>query len=115
MNQLPYLDWKEAAVDGGRLTVPFAGAPDSDWSERFERVLERLDRGGGWGEIAVGKKKVKVTAVRQGSESDLRHLLESAALQANADLGAEASEDEPDERSPEDQELTDAFRAFADG
>ena len=114
MDQVPYIDWKEAVVDAGRLTVPLAGKPGSDWTERFERVLGRLDRGGHWGEIEVGKKKLRVDGVERGSESDLRHVLEGALLQANADLPAEAADDEPDDRSPEDREMTEAFRAFAD-
>jgi hypothetical protein len=114
VNDAPYIDWKSATVDGGRLTVPLAGERTSDWTERVEHVLERLDRGsGGWGEIAVGKKKLKVESVRPGSEADLRHLLESAIQEANADL--DTSEEQPaDERSEADQEMTDAFRAFAD-
>ena len=46
-----------------------------------------------------------------GAEQDLRHLLESAVLQANADLAA--PEENGNERSGEDAEMTEAFRAFA--
>lgn len=43
------------------------------------------------------------------AEADLRHLLESAVLQANT---AFDDDDEPDdERSEADEQMTDAFRA----
>jgi hypothetical protein len=111
------IDWSSATVDDGQLTVGLDGKPSSEWRERVERVLERLHAGGsGWGAIKVGKKKLTVEDVRDGSEGDLRHLLESAVLQANADLApAEDASDQGDERSEADQRLTDAFRAFADG
>jgi hypothetical protein len=110
------IDWGEATVDDGQLTAPLTGKADKEWAERVTRVLERLHAtGSGWGEIKVTRKKVTVDAVTAGSESDLRHLLESAVLQANADLAPdEPDEDEPEhERSDEDQRMTDAFRAFA--
>ncbi len=111
------IDWGSASVDDGRLTVPLEGEPSKEWVERVEHVLDRLHHGGsGWGEIKVSKKKLTVADVPDGSESDLRHLLESAVLQANADLAADDEDDdggEDDERSEADQQKTDAFRAFA--
>jgi hypothetical protein len=116
MTEAPTIDWRSATVEDGRLTVPFAGRPDAGWRERVEHVLGRLDGGGsGWGAIEVGKRKLKVDAVSPGSESDLRHLLESAVLQANADLPADEEEEADDGPSPADREMTEAFRAFADG
>ena len=117
MSEAPTIDWKSATVEGARLTVPFTGKADADWAERVERVLGRLDGGGSrWGAIEVGKKKLKVDAVSPGSERDLRHLLESALLQANADLPDEAGEESDDDGlSDADREMTEAFRAFADG
>jgi hypothetical protein len=111
------IDWSSASVDDGQLTVGLEGKPSSEWRTRVERVLERLQTGGsGWGAIKVGKKRLTVADVRDGSESELRHLLESAVLQANADLAPddEDASDEDDERSAADQKLTDAFRAFAE-
>jgi hypothetical protein len=109
------IEWGAASVDGGRLTVPLEGEASKEWVKRVERVLDRLHSGGrDWGEIKVGKKKLTVADVGTGSESDLRHLLESAVQQANADLAPEdEQEDEAGERSEADQQMTDAFRAFA--
>jgi hypothetical protein len=111
------IDWASATVDDGRLTVALDGKPSKEWTDRVEGVLERLHShggGGGWGAIKVTKKKLTVDDVADGSESDLRHLLESAVLQANADLAPEEQDGaKDDERSEADQQLTDAFRAFA--
>jgi hypothetical protein len=111
------LDWGEASVDGGRLTVPLAGEPSKEFRSQLSAVIERLQRGSdAWGGIEVGKAKLKIEAVSADAAGDLRHFLESAVLQANADLRADdEDEEEPgDERSEEDQKLTDAFRAFGE-
>ena len=106
------IDWAQATVDGGQLTAPIAGEPSKKWADRVARVLERLhSESGQWGDIKVTRKKVTVADVAAGSEGDLRHLLESAVLQANADLAT--PQEAEDERSGEDQQMTDAFRAFA--
>jgi hypothetical protein len=110
------IDWGSASVDDRSLTVALAGEPSKEWVERVERVIERLHAHGGdsgWGEIKVSKKKITVKDVADGAESDLRHLLESAVLQANADLAPEEDEGETDKRSEADQQMTEAFRAFA--
>jgi hypothetical protein len=113
----PHIDWSQASVVDGRLTVPFGGEPPKKWTDRLEQVLERLHRPGqGWGEVDVGRKKLRVEEVTPGSESELRHLLESAVLQAGADVPVEASEGgDSDQRSEADQQMTETFRAFADG
>jgi hypothetical protein len=111
------IDWGTASVDDGQLAVAFEGKPSAEWRERFEAVIDRLRQSSAhFGEIEVGKAKLKVSDVESGSESDLRHLLESAVLQANADAASDEDDgEEPDdERSDEDQGMTDAFRAFAD-
>ena len=110
------IDWGAASVDDGRLTVPLAGKPPDGFKAGLTHVVERLDRGGsGWGEINVGKAKLRVDAVAAGSERDLRHFLEAAVLQASADTEDEDDDAAPgDARSEEDQALTDAFRAFAE-
>jgi hypothetical protein len=108
------IDWADATVDGGQLTAPITGEPTKKWAERVMSVLERLHPGGSaWGAIKVTKKKVTVDDVTAGAEADLRHLLESAVLQANADLATPPEDDGEAERSDEDQQMTDAFRAFA--
>jgi hypothetical protein len=109
------LAWNEASVDGGRLTVPLAGEPSKEFRSRLTAVIERLERGSAWGEIEVGKAKLKVEGVSADSAGDLRHFLESAVLQANADLRVEDDDEgSADERSEEDQRLTDGFRAFGE-
>ena len=108
------IDWASASVSNARLTVAFTGKPDTEWIERLGRVIERLGHAGsGWGTVEVEKKKLRVDDVSPGAESDLRHFLESAILQANADLAA-AEDDDGGRRSGPDQEMTDAFRAFGD-
>lgn len=106
------IEWAEATVESGQLTAPLTGEPTKKWAERVEGVIERLNpHATGWGAIKVTRKKVTVADVTAGSESDLRHLLESAVMQANADFAT--PEEDEDERSDEDQQMTDAFRAFA--
>jgi hypothetical protein len=103
------------ALRDGRLTVALSDkAP-----EALAGVIERLGRDGHpWGDIEVGKKKVQVAGVSPGTEVQLRHFLESAVLQANANAGRTLDEDEDEDGdeaadSP-DAEMTAAFRAFAD-
>jgi hypothetical protein len=112
----PSIDWSSASVDDARLTVAFGGPLSAAWTERLEEVLERLGRPTRrWGEIEVAKKRLRVDAVTRGAEADLRHFLESAVLQANADVPPKARKGKQSERSQDDQEMTDAFRSFADG
>ncbi len=109
------IDWATAAVRDGRLTVEITGEPGKAWSERVEKIVERLDRpGSAWGETSVKEATVRVEDVGEGAEADLRHLLESAVLQANAEFapGDEDSDDD-DAGSEEDRAMTAAFRAFA--
>ena len=104
------IEWSSAEVSDGTLTVALSEKTSKEWRERFTGVLERL---GGDG-IEVKKEKVVVSGVEPGKEGDVRHLLESAVLQANADLGADEDEDErEDDVSEADREMTAAFRAFA--
>jgi hypothetical protein len=112
------LDWGAASVDGGRLTVPFAGAPPQGFKTALTQVVERLDRGSsGWGAVKAGKAKVRVEDVEAGAEGDLRHFLEAAVLQASADVREDEDDDDGadagDERSDADQTMTDVFRGFA--
>jgi hypothetical protein len=107
------IDWRAASVSNGRLTVPLTSKASSEWLERLEHVIARLSHGGsGWGEIEVAKKKLQVDGVTPGSESDLHHFVESAALQANAGGAGDRTEDAEEERAGPDQQTTDAFRAF---
>jgi hypothetical protein len=110
------IDWASAAVKGGDLTVALAGEPSAEWAQRVQAVLERLERpGSGWGATKVTKTRVQVTAVTAGAEDDLRHLLDSAVQQANADFAAPEEDDPGDsELSEADGAMTEAFRSFSD-
>ena len=111
------IDWSAAEVSGGDLSVPLTGEPSKAWTDRVAEVAERLKRGGGgWDAIDVGRKAITVTGVQPGAESDLRHFLEGAVMQANADFAPtpEATGSD-DEGSEADREMTGAFREFADG
>lgn len=76
--------------------------------------------GGRWGAIEVKRRRgVSVAGVTPGCEADLRHMLDGAALQANADLAPDDSEDANTaadaELSEQDAAMTGMFRSFADG
>ena len=109
------IDWASAEVRGGDLSVALAGEANAEWAERVQAVVERLDRpGSAWGATKVTKAKVTVEAVGTGAEQDLRHLLDGAVQQANADFAPEVQDDAGDGPSEEDSAMTDAFRSFAD-
>jgi hypothetical protein len=114
-DDIPGIDWSTAEVDDGRLTVAVGGRHSAAWTERLEEVLDRLGRSGNrWGEIKVGKKKLRVDDVERGAEADLRHFLETAVLQANADSPPKTSKESGGDRSDADEEMTDVFQSFAD-
>lgn len=112
------LQWSSASVSEGRLTVGFRGDPASEWTQRLTAIIDRLDRPDGrWGAIEVKRKRgVSVADVTSGCEADLRHMLDGAALQANADLAPD--DDDADagraKLSEQDVAMTDRFRSFAD-
>jgi hypothetical protein len=107
------IDWASAEVRGGDLTVALEGEPNAAWGERVQAIVERLDRpASGWGAVKVGKAKVRVEAIAAGAEEDLRHLLDGAVQQANADFAPEADDDEG-EASEADAAMTETFRSFA--
>lgn len=112
------IDWSAAEVAGGDLSVPLTGEPSKAWTDRVAEVVERLKRGGGgWDAIDVGRKAIEVKGVQTGAESDLRHFLEGAVMQANADFAPEpkaSGEGDGGEGSEADDEMTGAFRAFAE-
>jgi hypothetical protein len=108
------IDWASAAVKDGDLTVGLAGEPSTEWARRVQAVLERLGpAGSSAGAAKVTQTSIEVKAPMAGAEDDLRHLLESAVQQANADF-APAEESDHDEPSEADGAMTEAFRAFAD-
>jgi hypothetical protein len=110
------LDWATASVVDSTLSVGFTAKPPKKWSDRYEEVVERLQRGGsGWGEVELVKKALRVAEVTPGAEAGLRHLLESAAQQANADVAVEDDSKPEQDRSEADERMTETFRSFADG
>jgi len=111
------IDWKTASVDDATLTVEITGKPGRTWTARVQEIFERLDRAGSpWGAIKVKKGTLRVEDVTPGSEADLRHLVESAVLQANAEFAPDDEDDDgdDDDRSAEDQDMTERFRAFSE-
>src|ERR1700749_1402901 len=103
----PQIDWTGAEVHDGALRVPLSGDPSKEWRSRLEGVLALLSRTsrGDWGEIEVSKKRIDVDRVASGTEADLRHLLESAVQEANADSEreSEAAEDGHGEPSADER------------
>jgi hypothetical protein len=111
------IDWSAAEVAGGNLSVPLTGEPSKEWAARATEVVERLKRGGGgWDEIKVGRRAIEVAGVQAGAEGDLRHFLEGAVMQANADFAPAPDSEggDGDAGSEADEEMTGAFRAFAE-
>jgi hypothetical protein len=113
------IQWASAKVEDATLTVELTGSAANAWKARFESVLALLDTPhSGWGEVRAAKQAIKVADLQQGSEPELRHFLESIVLQANSDTATGAVPDESDgdedgEPDP-DEQMTRAFRAFAD-
>jgi hypothetical protein len=108
------IDWESAEVQDARLTVGLTGEPPSGWAKRVGHVVERLERpSNAWDKVKVTKARIRVDGVRPGSEDELHHFLESAVLQANADLRPDDDTSPDGERSEDDQRMTDAFRGFA--
>jgi hypothetical protein len=113
------IDWESADVHEGTLTVQLTGTATKGWEQHFKSVLGRLSRTPeGWEEVRLAKRSIKVSGVREGSEGDLCHLLESVVLQANADLqpngnGGRPQEDEKDPARVLDERMTRTFQSFA--
>jgi hypothetical protein len=112
------IDWSSAEARDGALSVELTGTAAKRWAEHFEGVLALLGHGSGkWGEVALTKRAVTVEEVSEGSEGELRHLLESVVLQVNSELGLEPDPEDAqpaeDPQKAADQRLTESFRAFA--
>jgi hypothetical protein len=119
------LDWSTAEVQSGTLTVSLDGKPSDQWEASFERTAHLLDRGT-WPEIKLGKRKIEVKGVEEGSEERLRFFLESVVQEANAEQGEDEEESkrdgepesaeetsETEQETNPDREMTDRFRSFA--
>lgn len=112
------IDWGAAEITDGTLSVPLKGEAPKGFTKRVRGVLALLDQGSGaWDKIAIHKNTITVADIQQGSEDELRHLLESALLQANADLEQPGTADsdtaEPDANTERDRAMTDTFRSFS--
>jgi hypothetical protein len=119
------IEWDSTQIEHGTLTVELTGSGSKAWKARFENVLALLDTPhSGWGEVHLTKKTIKVADLQQGSESELRHFLESVLLQANSDTQPDTAQRDDDgeddqergekdhKRDPEGQ-MTATFRGFA--
>ena len=111
------IDWSTAKVTDRTLSVRLVERPAKRWREDFQGVLSLLAGEGqrGWGAIKLSKAHIEVADVAEGSEADLRHLLESAVLQANSDVEADSARASPDATgAPEtpDRRMTATFRRF---
>ena len=110
------IDWRTAEVRDGTLTVELAGETQKGWPKRFKGVLALLEHGDRWGRVELRKGIIRVHEIREGSEEELRRLLEGVVAQANADFapaGAEDSAAEPDPEAERDKRMTDLFRGYA--
>lgn len=114
--------WGSAEIEDATLTVGLTGPSSKAWKLRFESVLALLNTTHSrWGEVHLKRKAIQVADVQPGTETELRHFLESIVLQVNSELpqseGPEQdAEGEPrvDEAAQADRQMTTAFRAFAD-
>src|ERR1700744_271607 len=88
------IEWASAVFEEGALTVGLSGKRSKEWSGRFATVLSLLAvHHQDWGEVQQTKDQIRVADVREGTESDLRHFLESVVLQANSDVEPEKTRD----------------------
>ncbi|HEY1833707.1 MAG TPA: hypothetical protein VGG08_04660 [Solirubrobacteraceae bacterium] len=100
------------------MTVTLKGELPRGWRKRFAGVVALLDPNSDrWGEITLHKGTLTVAGVREGYETDLRHLLESTLMQVNADLDSgqehdDGDADEDDQVAQADARMTDTFRGF---
>jgi hypothetical protein len=116
------VDWGSAEIEGGTLTVGLTGASSKVWTQRFESVLALLETPHSrWGEVHLRRKGIQVAEVQRGTETELRHFLESIVLQVNSELPQPEEADRDgeedthvDEEAQADRQMTAAFRGFAD-
>jgi len=75
------IEWGTADVEDATLSVQLTGASSKAWKQRFGSVLTLLDaRHSRWGEVHLNKKGIRVVDVQPGTESELRHFLETVVL-----------------------------------
>ena len=108
----PEVDWATAEVHDATLSVELTQPPPRGWQKRLTAVAAQLGQSNGsWGDIRAKKGRIVVSAVTQGAEDELRHVLESAVLETN---GAEPEAGDEGAAGP-DEQMTAAFRAFQPG
>jgi hypothetical protein len=116
------IDWNSAEIEDATLTVDLTGASSKAWKQRFESVFTLLETSHSrWGDVRLSRSGIQVSEVQRGTETELRHFLESIVLQVNSELpqSQEAERDAEggthvDERARADRQMTAVFRAFAD-
>jgi hypothetical protein len=121
------IEWASAEVRDGVLTVELSPDAPKGWGKDFNGVLALLQSGNqGWGSVRLRKNVIEVADVVEGSEEELRHLLESVVLQVNSDLqldagdgvsagqGEDAAESDRAARQAADRAITATFRSFAE-
>lgn len=114
------IDWSQAEVADGELTVPLSDKPPKGWKDGFERTAQLLGESR-WREVSVKKSAIHVRGVEPGSEEPLRFYLEGLVEQANADVrpdppaegGRGSGDGDGSEDSGPDAEMTGRFRGFA--
>lgn len=112
------IEWASSEVEDATLTVELTGSSSKAWKSRFEGVLAMLDSPHSrWGAVRITKKGIEVTGLQQGSESELRHFLESIVLQVNTDTEPDVPREdeqlEEDHEPDPDERMTETFRGFA--
>src|SRR5580692_7540059 len=81
------IDWGSADIEDATLTVGLTGASSKAWRQRFESVHALLNTPHSrWGEVRLKRKAIQVADVQPGAVTELRHFLESIALQVNSEL-----------------------------
>ena len=116
------IDWGSADIKDATLTVELTGTSSKAWKQRFQSVLALLETPHRrWGEVRLNKSGIQVAEVQQGTETELRHFLESIVLQVNSELPQpeEVQQDAEQEthvgqKAQAERQMTAAFRAFAD-
>src|SRR5436305_13111969 len=96
------LNWRTAQVKDASLSVELEGEIPAGWEQSFETTVRVLGNGD-WGEVSLEKTKVRVEDITAGSEDKLRHFLESALAQANANQQS-GEEERPEQSSDEDED-----------
>ncbi len=113
------VDWGTAEIEDATLTVELTGTGSRAWKQRFESVHALLDTPHSrWGQVRLTKRGVQVADVQPGTEVELRHFLETIVLQVNSELeepGQDIDEEQQiDEATRADRQMTTAFRAVAE-